>query len=128
MPSHSIEHWVYTYQVKVLIQGDDRQTLRYLFGSVLCCLLLLFAVSAKIAPYHTQRAAKPIAATKAWQNNAIPSADTEPAAPTLSLLDIFTVILSLLFAAVSTVSVSRPIIPAPCWFSPYLSVRPPPAA
>jgi hypothetical protein len=102
--------------------------LSYIFGGILCSLLLLFTVGAKLAPYHPQQQeAKPIAATKAKQNNAIPSADTAIVGHAPSFLNILTVLLSLVFVATSLVSLNQPASPFPTWFSPYLSVRPPPA-
>ena len=55
---------------------DGRKRWKYCFGGMLCCLLLVYAVGAKLALYHLQQpGAKSVAATKAWQNNAIPSVD-----------------------------------------------------
>jgi hypothetical protein len=95
---------------------------------MLCCLLFLFAVEAKIAPYHPHLPeAKSIAATKAWQDNAIPSVESGPVSQAPALLDIFAVLLILVFTAIRCVSLDEPVVPAPSWFSPYLSIRPPPA-
>lgn len=108
---------------------DSRKQWKYYFGGLLCYLLLVYAVGAKLALYHPrQPGAKSVAATKAWQNNAIPSVDVDiaPVHVTPSALHLIALALSLIFTAVWCVAMEEPVKARPSWFSPYLSVRPPP--
>ena len=115
----------YTGTVNSRVQTDNRRQLHYLFGSILCGLLLFFAVSAKLALYQPQQqSAKSIAATKVWKSNAIPAPDSEPVQ--VSLLNLFAVVLSMSLVTISLLSHCEPVLPAPNWFTPDLSVRPPP--
>jgi hypothetical protein len=94
---------------------------------MLCCLLLIYAVGAKLALYHPhQPGAQSAAATKAWQDNALPSVQSGEIPPSPSILNLVAACVSLVFVAIWCVSLDEPAIPFGNWFSPYLSVRPPP--
>ena len=119
----------YTQNVNAVPNVDDRKQWKYYFGGMLCCLLLVYAVGAKLALYHLQQpGAKSVAATKAWQDNAIPSIDVEiaPIHAVPSTLYLVAIILSLTFTAVWRIIQEEPVRAMPRWFSPHLSVRPPP--
>jgi hypothetical protein len=56
-----------------------RKGLDHLIAFLVCMLLVIFAVGAKVAMYHpTERGARPIAAAKAWQAKQMLT-DAEPA-------------------------------------------------
>jgi hypothetical protein len=117
----------YTLTVRVIRLTDGRRRLRYFFGGMLCWLLLVYAVGAKLALYHPHRpGAQSVAATKAWQDNALPSVESVDIRPAASVLHIVAVLLSLVFVTIWCISLDEPAIPFENWFSPYLSVRPPP--
>lgn len=101
--------------------------LRYAVGALLCGLLLVYALGAKLALYHTgQPGARSVAATKAWEDHAA-SVETQ-VAPVLAA----PVVLCLSVLAVPAVAVVWTVAPEPLLatpvrgFSPHLSVRPPP--
>jgi hypothetical protein len=55
-----------------------RKGLDHLIAFLVCTLLVIFAIGAKVAMYHpTERGARPIAAAKAWQAKLMLT-DTEP--------------------------------------------------
>lgn len=57
-------------------------------AAVACSLLIIFAVGAKVAMYHTSDvSAKPIASAKMWQTSkAAPSEDEKATAPTQPII------------------------------------------
>jgi len=119
----------YTEDVEAISQMNNRRALRYMIGAMLCWLLVMYAVGAKLALYHTgQPGARSVAATKAWQDQAVPSieADIAPVLATPSLMEAVTVLLSMVFVAVWCVAEDKPVSAEAHGFSPHLSVRPPP--
>ncbi|HEU5341311.1 hypothetical protein [Edaphobacter sp.] len=109
---------------------NSSRVLRYLVGAMLCGLLLVYALGAKLALYHTgQPGARSVAATKAWQDQAIPSVEAEiaPVLATPSVMEAVAALLSLVFVAVWYVAEDKPVMAVAHGFSPHLSVRPPPA-
>lgn len=123
----------YTDDVGVISKMNSRNALRYAVGAMLCWLLVVYAVGAKLALYHTtQPGAKYVAATKAWQDHDLTANSTDVtltpaliAAPSLSLTAL---LLTAVFAVVWVLPVD-PRVPATVrGFLPELSVRPPPAA
>lgn len=124
----------YTENVEVIPQMNERRALRYAVGAMLCWLLVMYAVGAKLALYHQgQPGAKSVAATKAWQDNAIAAVDVRIApvqmAPVHIATPVFSMIAALLSMAVATIwSIvpDRPAMAVARGFSPHLSVRPPP--
>ena len=107
---------------------DGRMRLRHFFGVALCCLLLSYAVGAKLALYHSQQpGAKSVASTKAWQDHTIRSEVenlTLPATP--SPLELLEMLLGLVLMTVFYISLEEPAAPVVCGRSPCLSLRPPP--
>lgn len=101
------------------------------FGTALCALLLFFAVATKLAGYYPHDpSAEPIAAAKVWQDTGTSSlpVEMEQAKPSPVVLDLIAAILSLVFAVAWYFSTEQqPGSALPSWFSPFLSVRPPPA-
>ncbi len=123
----------YTDDVGVISRMNNRSALRYAVGALLCWLLVVYAVGAKLALYHTtQPGAKSVAATKAWQDHDatvnpvdVQLASAMVATPSLSIAAL------LLAAALAVVWVlpDDPRVPAVFReFLPTLAVRPPPAA
>lgn len=99
-------------------------------GFLVCMLLVIFAVGAKVAMYHpTEPGTRPIAAAKAWQAKQMPVA-AEPAAVaivpqtelTLTLLLSVCVVLALL-----PCMEELPGFPIQMQGAPSVAVRPPPA-
>lgn len=117
----------YTAEVNDSAKPGNSVKLRYLFAGLLCTLLLVFAVSAKVASYHPeQQAARLMAATKVSQNNAIPV----PPRPILYpqfFLALISLLVSMEFVTRWQLAHRQPARPSPRWFSPVRSVRPPPA-
>jgi hypothetical protein len=101
---------------------------RMLFGFMLCALVFLFSTSAKLAAYQHAPQARQIKSMKLVQKSVAPVVDAIPQAAIASLL-------CLLFACVSAAAVTKAVaaresnasVFADAWFSPALSVRPPPA-
>jgi hypothetical protein len=104
--------------------------MRLILGGVLCSLVLFFSVAAKIAMPQPGKAFKPIASLKMQRK--IPG-PTLQAAPSIAVLAAFYFLFTFAesFAAPTAVRFSSAIeLQAPAfqsWFSPYLSVRPPPS-
>lgn len=121
----------YTEDVEAISQMNNRRALRYLIGAMLCWLLVVYAVGAKLALYHTgQPGARSVAATKAWQDQAVTSIEAEiaPVLATPSLMEAVAALLSMVFVAVWCVAEDKPVPAEAHGFSPHLSVRPPPIA
>lgn len=117
----------YTHTVRVFHQTGRHGRLRYWFGGMLCWLLLLYAVGAKLALYQPQQPeAKSVAATKAWQNNAIPTLESGPVRQASLFFDILAALLSLVLMPVCYTSLDEPVMSLAAWFSPPQSIRPPP--
>ena len=119
----------YTEGVEAISQMNSGRVLRYVVGAMLCGLLLVYALGAKLALYHTgQPGARSVAATKAWQDHA-PSAEIEvaPVLATPSVMEAVAALLSLVFVAVWYVAEDKPVMAVVHGFSPHLSVRPPPS-
>jgi hypothetical protein len=89
--------------------------------------MVVFAVGAKMALYQPQQAAKSIAATKAWQDHAVPAIEAPIALSAISFAGILAIVLALSFAPLWVIARDEDDLSAPGWFSPGLSVRPPPA-
>lgn len=118
---------LYTAEVNDSAQPASSVKLRYLFAGLLCTLLLIFAVGAKVASYHPeQQAARFMAATKVCQNNAIP-VPPRPILFTQLFLALVSLMMSMEFVTRWQLSHRQPARPNPRWFSPVRSVRPPPA-
>lgn len=123
----------YTDGVGVISKMNSRSALRYAVGAMLCWLLVVYAVGAKLALYHTQQpGAKSVAATKAWQDHDLTispmEAQVAPALVAAPSLSIGALLLAAAFAVVWVLP-AIPRVPAVVrGFSPHLSVRPPPAA
>ena len=123
----------YTDEVEVISQMNRRNTLRYAVGALLCWLLVVYAVGAKLALYHTQQpGAKSVAATKAWQDHdapiAIAGVEIAPVVAAMPQLNVGALLMSLVFAAAWLVPLDRAVPAVVRGFSTELSVRPPPAA
>jgi hypothetical protein len=119
----------YTGGVEAIPKMDRRKALRYSIGVMLCWLLLMYAVGAKLALYHMgQPGARSVAATKAWEDHAVPSVDTEaaPVLATTAVINIGAVLLALVFAVVWRIAEDESARIHVRGFSPHLSVRPPP--
>ena len=123
----------YTDEVGVISRMNSRDALRYAVGALLCWLLVVYAVGAKLALYHTaQPGARSVAATKAWQDHdqAVTHVDLQvpPALVATPILSLCALLLTAAFA-VAWVLPADPGVPAVVrGFMPDLSVRPPPAA
>ena len=120
----------YTEDVEVISQMNSGRVLRYVVGAMLCGLLLVYALGAKLALYHTgQPGARSVAATKAWQDQAVPLVEAEiaPVPATPSVMEAVAALLSLVFVAVWFVAEDKPVMAVARRFSPHLSVRPPPS-
>jgi len=95
---------------------------------MLCSLLLFFAVGAKTALYHPhQEQVKALTSTKVWQNTALPSAISALVAKAPVLLGLVVLLLMATFAVTQLTPIGQPFVRASSWFSPSLSVRPPPS-
>lgn len=111
-----------------MCKGLKPGNLRFTFGTILCALLLFFAVATKLAGYYAKDASvKPIAAAKVWQHTGTVSVPVEKVKQSPALLDVLAVMLSLVLAESWYLSPERPSSAVPSWFSPYLAVRPPPS-
>lgn len=106
-------------------QVERRQN--YVFAGLLCVLVVLFAIGAKVALYQPGQADKPIAATKLWESTPDLLVQATPPLPATSLLVFATFALSFAIARVSFLSAEQVAPPLQSWFSPYLSIRPPPS-
>lgn len=123
----------YTDGVEVVSQMNRRNALRYAVGAMLCWLLVVYAVGAKLALYHThQPGAKSVAATKAWQDHDLPitsvDAQSAPAIAILPSMNVGELLLAMAFAVAWILPVERDIPVMVRGFVPELSVRPPPTA
>lgn len=113
------------FGVRHFSQFVARKRSKYLFGSVLCCLMVVFAVGAKMALYQPQKAAKSIAATKAWQDH-VPAIEAPVAFSAISFAGVLALVFALSFAPLWVIAQDEDELSAHIWFSPALSVRPPP--
>jgi hypothetical protein len=100
-----------------------------MIGFLVCTLLLIFAVSAKVAMYHpTEPGTRPIAAAKAWQAKQMLT-DAEPApvaiVPQTELTPIFLLILCVVVTLLPRRE-ERPGFHIQMQGSPSVAVRPPP--
>ena len=106
-----------------------RRRMRLIFGGVLCSLVLFFSVAAKVAMPQPGKAFKPIASLKMQRRTPGPAVQAIPEVAVSAVLLLIAFAES--FAAPVSAKFSSAIEPqAPafqCWFSPYLSVRPPPS-
>lgn len=107
----------------------QRRRMRLICGGVLCSLVFFFSVATKIAMPQPGKEIKPISSLKMQRE--IPRA-TLQAAPTIAVsATLFLFAFAESFTVPATAKFSLVIDPqAPvfqCWFSPYLSVRPPPS-
>ena len=108
----------------------SRQALDHVIAFLVCTLLLIFAVGAKVAVYHpTEPGTRSIAATKAWQAKQMPT-DVEPA--TVAIVpqaELMLILLLELFvvAAVMPRGEERSDFHLQMDGLPSVAVRPPPA-
>ena len=119
----------YRVVVDQLTKIAAKQRRRYRFGVMLCSLVFIFAVNAKTALYRPhQEEVKSLTSTKVWQNDQLPTAPSPVVAQAFALLGLL--LLSLM--PVPVLSRAIGLQPASAqsadWFSPCLSVRPPPAS
>lgn len=124
----------YTEDVEVVPQLKEWRALRYAVGAMLCWLLVMYAVGAKLALYHQgQPGAKSVAATKAWQDNAIAAVDIQIAPVHVAPVHLifptieFAALLSLVLTTVLCLAPDAPVRAVASGFSHHLFVRPPPA-
>ncbi len=114
--------------MRTLKELGHRRNLRHLFGLGLCALLFFFAVATKLAAYHThEEAAKSIAHTKVWQNSGSTPVTPQQVKSFPSAFELLAVILFVVLAQTWYVFADEHEAVELCWFSPSLSVRPPPA-
>jgi len=123
----------YTDAVEVISQMNRRSALRYAVGAMLCWLLVMYAVGAKLALYHThQPGAKSVAATKAWQDHDLPIASVDvEIAPVVAVppsVGIGALLLVMAFTVAWVLPMERSVPAVVRGFSLELSVRPPPVA
>lgn len=106
-----------------------RDRLRLLSGVLLCSLVFLFSAAAKLATYRHAPAAKQIAATKLLQKSVAPATAVTPQVPIASLVWVAFLVLPVA-PLTTTFATAWPdqTPPVDSWFSPFLAVRPPPAA
>lgn len=121
----------YTDDVEVISQMNTHRALRNAVGTILCWLLVMYALGAKLALYHPQQpGAKSVAATKAWQDHDAPIAtagvEIAPVVAAMPQLNIGVLLMALVFEVVWLVSFDRAVPAEVRGFSPELSVRPPP--
>lgn len=101
--------------------------MRYSFGALLCGLLLVYALGAKLALYHSgQAGARSVAATKAWQDHEAPAVEIAPVVATLTVAGLGAVLPEPVFAPLWSVTRDVPVMSAVRGFLPDVSVRPPP--
>jgi hypothetical protein len=103
--------------------------MRLIFGGVLCSLIFFFSVAAKVAMPQPGKAFKSIGSLKMQRKIPGPSLDAAPAVAASTALFLFAFVESFSVRTAAKFSlVIEPQAPAfQCWFSPYLSVRPPPS-
>ena len=89
--------------------------------------MVVFAVGAKMALYQPQQAAKTIAATKAWQDHAVPAIEAPMALSAISFAGMLALVLALSFAPLWVITHDEDELSTLRWFSPGIAVRPPPA-
>ena len=123
----------YTDGVGVISKMNSRSALRYAVGAMLCWLLVVYAVGAKLALYHTtQPGAKSVAATKAWQDQDLTANPTDvtliPALIATPSLSVAVLLLAAVLAVVWVLPADPRVPAAVRGFLPEPSVRPPPAA
>jgi len=99
-------------------------------GFLVCALLVIFAVGAKVAMYHpSEPGTRPIAAAKAWQAKQM-LADTAPATAAIVPQTVLTLITLLSLCVVVMLlprSEERPGFPIQMHGNSSVAVRPPPA-
>jgi len=109
-----------------------KTALLYLLGVLFCGLLVAFAVSSKLAAYYPHNdAARPIAATKVWQQHdvAVPYAPPAQAAPVLFLFAFAFVALALGTLSSAWLQTAIEFTPAlQLYFRRAHAIRPPPLA
>lgn len=106
-----------------------RYRLHHGVAALVCSLVVVFAVSAKVAAYHTSdTAAKPIASAKMWQTSkAAPIEDVKTAISGQPMI-LLMLLLSLPFADRILQQHREMILPKARYLGfPPLAVRPPPA-
>jgi hypothetical protein len=115
--------------VRFIAQFVRRRGLDHGIALSICALLLVFAVTSKVAAYHPRElAARSIAATKVWQAKSM-AADSEVASPSVMLLSIELVIFLSLCLVSAGPSLEReyPQSHSPMENFAALAMRPPPA-
>jgi hypothetical protein len=106
-----------------------RKGLDHVIAFLVCTLLVIFAIGAKVAMYHpTEPGTRPIAAAKAWQAKQMP-ADVEPAmaavVPQIELTLTALLSLGVVFAVILREE-ERPGFHLQMEGLPSVAVRPPP--
>ena len=100
--------------------------LRHIFGLLLCALLCLFAIGAKMAVYRPhQEQVKNLTAAKAWQNNEVPSPLSTPVQTPVLLMALLMLVVT--FTVTREALPERPTFASRNWYDPALAVRPPPS-
>lgn len=116
--------------VKAIAHFVRRKGLDHLIAFLVCTLLVIFAVGAKVAMYHpTERGTRPIAAAKAWQAKQMLTV-AEPASVGIVPQTELTSILLLSFCVLLTLlprQEERPGFHIQMQGPPSVAVRPPPA-
>lgn len=115
--------------MRFIAQFVRRRGLDHGIALGICALLLIFAVTSKVAAYHPRElAARSIAATKVWQAKSVP-AGSEVVNPGVTLLSIELVLLLSLCLVSAGPSLEReyPESHSPIENFAALAMRPPPA-
>jgi CBS domain containing-hemolysin-like protein len=104
--------------------------MRLIFGGVLCSLVFIFSLAAKVAMPQPGEATKPIASLKMQRKIPELSLQATPliAAAVAFLLFAFGKIIPAQIAAEFSSAIELQAPAFQCWFSSYLSVRPPPSS
>ena len=114
--------------VRVLVQPGCSLKLRYIFGLVLCTLLLLFAVGAKTAVYRpNQSQVKNLISAKVRQNVLVPFAEAAPVVQAMPLLILTLLLVAAAFRDTREIRIEPSTVAVSSWFWPALAVRPPPS-
>ena len=95
----------------------------------MCALLIFFAVAAKVSPYAPQhKDMKVLSTNKVWQDDAGRAFPAPPEYQAIVVATLALLFLASAFHSSRPVSFDEPRLTRFEWFSPDLSVRPPPSA
>jgi hypothetical protein len=113
----------------ILQKTPRRRITRFLLGGVLCILVFFFSVVAKMAMSQPGKAMNPIASLKLKQKSPEPTLQTaSQIAPSVAILFFASVAVFFILASAKLRLMIEELEPTlRCWFTPYLSVRPPPS-